>query len=135
VLKKGLWRWAVTRKVLRFNVGKVLASDLMIKNDLRWLRCKELSNFKLSIEWFRQYVTSPKKQRQPNADQEVLFEWLEDQMMEHGRVKVAEVREKTKLLLGDKYFKKHKHFQNFCGRIRKFFGWTANGRKGVWFSG
>ena len=135
VLKKGLWRWAVTRKVLRYNVGKKLASDLMIKNDLKWLRCKELSNFKLSIGWFRQYVTSPKKKRQPNADQEILFEWLEDQMMEHGRVKVADVREKSKLLLEDNYFKKHKHFQKFCGRIRKFFGWTASGRKDVWFSG
>lgn len=135
VLKKRLWRWAVTRTVLRYNVGKTLASDLMIKNELKWLRCKELSNFKMSIEWFREYVTAPKKKRQPNSNQEIMFEWMEDQMMEHGKVVVADVREKSKFLLEGNKFKNHKHFQKFCSRVRKYFGWKASGRKGVWFSG
>ena len=67
--------------------------------------------------------------KRPHKKFRLLYEWVEDEITEHGHVLVDEVRYQAGVLISDG-FGKYKKFERLGERMKKFLNLTVEGQCG-----
>ena len=78
--------------------------------------------------WFRTNVICGKPR--PYKKFRVLYEWVEDEIEEHGSILCSEVRQQAGILIGED-FGSYKKFARLAERMKKFLGLKAVGNAGA----